>query len=385
MTVGVVIVAAGRGERLGAALSKQFLDLAGRSALQRSVRVFDGHADVSEIVVVLPADMLEKASDVIGPTKVPVRAVAGGRRRQDSVRAGAAALSSTVDLVLVHDAARPFVDAALVGRVIEGAAAAGAAVPAVQAKDTVKSRDRVTGRVQATLPREDVWLAQTPQGFRRDVFDAAFAGGEQAPDATDDAALAERAGHAVAIVEGDDRNVKITTRDDLAAARARLAGAPRVGTGYDLHRLVEGRPLVLAGVDIPADRGPVAHSDGDVVSHSLIDAMFGAAAMGDIGRHFPDSDPRWKDAPGLELIARAMEILKSAGWRATSVDVTVVLERPRIGGHVDRMRAALARALEIDVDNVGLKAKTNEGLDAVGRGEAIAAHAIAVVEATDRT
>jgi 2-C-methyl-D-erythritol 4-phosphate cytidylyltransferase/2-C-methyl-D-erythritol 2,4-cyclodiphosphate synthase len=379
MTVGVVIVAAGRGERLGGVLPKQFLDLAGRSVLQHSVRAFDGRSDVSEMVVVLPAELVARASELIGPTTTRVSAVAGGRRRQDSVRAGAEALSPAVDVVLVHDAARPFVDGSVVDRVIAAVADTGAAVPAVPARDTVKERDPRTGLVRRTMARQDVWLAQTPQGFRREMLAAVFADGERNVDATDEAALVERAGHAVAIVSGDERNVKITTADDLRVARARLSPAARVGTGYDLHRLAEGRTLVLAGVAIPSDRGPVAHSDGDVVAHAIVDAMLGAAAAGDIGRHFPDTDPRWKGAAGLDLLTRAADLVGAAGWRTASVDATILLERPKLGPHIDDIRAALARALRLDAANVGLKAKTNEGFDAVGRGEAIAAHAVAVL------
>jgi len=282
--------------------------------------------------------------------------------------------------VLVHDAARPFVDDGVIARVLTGVAEAGAAVPAVQARDTVKERDAATGRVRATLARETIWLAQTPQGFRRDVLAAAFAEGDRGADATDEAMLAERAGHAVAIVPGDERNVKITTPEDLVGARARIAGAmPRVGTGYDLHRLVEGRPLVFAGVVVPSERGPMGHSDGDVVCHAVVDAMFGAAAAGDIGRHFPDNDPTWKGAPGLDLLARAAAIVQAAGWRAASVDVTVVLEHPKLSPYIEEIRGSLAAALRLDAGSVGLKAKTNEGVDAVGRGDAIAAHAVAVL------
>jgi 2-C-methyl-D-erythritol 4-phosphate cytidylyltransferase/2-C-methyl-D-erythritol 2,4-cyclodiphosphate synthase len=379
MTVGVVIVAAGRGERFGGDRPKQMLDLGGRPLLQHSVQVFDRHPRVSEVVVVLPADWLGRAAEIVGPSTRPIRAVAGGRRRQDSVRAGVDALSRDVDVVLVHDAARPFVDGELIARVLGGVAEAGAAVPAVPARDTVKRRDGASGHVVSTLSRDEIWLAQTPQGFRREVLAAAFAGQEGGADATDDAMLVERTGRPVAIVPGDERNVKITTPDDLGAARARVTAASRVGTGYDLHRLVEGRPLVLAGVVVPSDRGPLGHSDGDVVCHAIVDAMLGAAALGDIGRHFPDTDPRWKGAPGLDLLSRAAAIIGDAGWRVASLDATVLLERPKVGPHVDDIRRQLAAALKIDVGHIGLKAKTNEGVDAVGRGEAVAAHAVAVL------
>jgi len=381
MTVGVVIVAAGRGDRMGTSVPKQLLDLGGRPLLQHSVRLFDRHPAVSELVVVLPSDRLTDAARLVGPTMRSCRVVGGGARRQDSVVAGAGALSDRVDVVLIHDAARPFADGQVIERVLAGVAARGAAVPAVSARDTVKQRDAASGCVSRTLSREDIWLAQTPQGFRRDVLAAAFAEGERGGEATDEAMLAERAGLPVAIVEGDARNVKITTPDDLAAARSRLAPAPRVGTGYDLHRLADGRPLVLAGVVVSPDRGPVGHSDGDVVCHAIVDALFGAAAAGDIGRHFPDTDPTWKGAPGVDLLGRAVAIVAAAGFRPATVDCTVVLERPKLAPHVDAIRGRLAAALGVDASAVGLKAKTNEGVDAVGRGEAVAAYAVAVIVA----
>jgi 2-C-methyl-D-erythritol 4-phosphate cytidylyltransferase/2-C-methyl-D-erythritol 2,4-cyclodiphosphate synthase len=381
MIVGAVIVAAGRGVRLGGEIPKQLLTIAGRSLLQHSVRAFDAHPAVSALVVVLPEEWLSRAEVLVGPTTGVVRAVAGGARRQDSVRAGVQALPDGVEVVLVHDAARPFVTASVIERVLAGVEEAGAAVPAIQSRDTVKRREVGTGRVAETLPREEIWMAQTPQGFRRDVLGAAFEEGERGGEATDEAMLVERAGLPVAIVEGDSRNVKITTADDLALARAKAEAAPRVGTGYDLHRLVDGRPLVLAGVVVSPDRGPAGHSDGDVVCHAIVDALLGAAAAGDIGRHFPDTDPAWKGAPGLDLLKRSLAIIGAAGFRAATVDCTVVLERPKLAPHVDTIRARLAEVLGVEANAVGLKAKTNEGVDAVGRGEAIAAHAVAVIVA----
>jgi len=379
MSVGVIIVAAGRGARLGASVPKQLLDIGGRTILQRSVVPFDAHPLVSELVVVLPADQVEAGASLVGETRRPVQFAAGGARRQDSVRHGFAKLSDRVEIVLVHDAARPFAERALIDRVIAGARDAGAALPAVAARDTVKRVDPSRHVVLETIPREEIWLAQTPQGFRRGVLGAAIALGDEGVEATDEAMLAERAGHAVRVVEGDARNIKITTADDLASARAAIASAPRVGTGYDLHRLVAGRPLVLGGVTVPFDRGPLGHSDGDVLAHAIIDAMFGAVAAGDIGRHYADSDPQWQDASGLDLLRRASDVVRGQGWALSSVDATVVLERPKLAPHVDAMREQIAAALGITIEGVSVKAKTNEGVDAVGRGEAIAAHAVAVL------
>jgi 2-C-methyl-D-erythritol 4-phosphate cytidylyltransferase/2-C-methyl-D-erythritol 2,4-cyclodiphosphate synthase len=383
VSVGVVIVAGGRGARLGGDVPKQFLDLGGRTILQRSVAAFDVHPEVDAIVVVLPLEHVGRASDVVGPLSRPYRVVAGGSQRHDSVREGVSALDAHVDVVLIHDAARPFVDGALIDRVIAATRDRGAAVPGVPARDTVKRVQGPDQVVSTTIPRSEIWLAQTPQGFTRPVLEDVLARGGGVASATDEAMLAEEAGHPVAMVAGDETNVKITTTDDLRAARARIGGAPRVGTGYDLHRLVAGRPLVLAGVVLPADVGPDGHSDGDVVCHALVDAIFGAAAIGDIGRHFPNTDARWKDAAGLDLLARGIAIVSEHGWRPASADVTVVLERPKLVPHVDEIRRRLATVLGLAASAVSVKGKTNEGVDAVGRGEAIAAHAIAVLVGVD--
>lgn len=379
MRVAAVIVAGGQGTRLGADRPKQLLEIGGRSLLQRSVALCDAHPAVSELIVVLPAALVGDAARLIGATQKPCRAVAGGARRQDSVRLGVDALSAAAELALIHDAARPFASAELIDRVIAAAMTTGAAIPALAARDTVKRRDVSSGVVRESVPRAEVWLAQTPQAFRRDVLMVIgpLSAGER--EATDESMLAEWAGLPVMIVEGDERNVKITTADDLAQARDRAALVPRVGTGYDLHRLVEGRPLVLAGVTLPFERGPLGHSDGDVLCHALTDALLGGAGAGDIGRHFPNTDPAWKDAAGLDLLARAVVIVRDAGYVPASCDVTIILEKPKLVPHIETLRARIAEVLGVSMAAVSIKGKTNEGVDAVGRGDAIAAHAVAVL------
>ncbi len=360
-------------------MPKQLVALGGRTVLQRSVSAFAEHAAVTSIVVVLPSDLVADGAALVGPTRRPCRIATGGARRQDSVAAGLAATPPGIDVVLVHDAARPFVDASTIDRVIAAVGRTGAAVPAVPASDTVKraaQRDRI---VTETIPREEIWLAQTPQGFTRDVLEAAVALGASGVDATDEAMLAERAGYRVEVVEGHARNMKLTTADDVMQARQQFEQAPRVGNGYDLHRLVEGRALVLAGEVLPFERGPLGHSDGDVACHALADALFGAIGAGDIGQHFSNTDPRWKDVAGLDLLARTVAILAERGWRPASVDITVILERPKLVPHLGAIRGNLAAVLGLEVDQVSVKGKTNEGVDAVGHGEAIAAHAVAVV------
>lgn len=368
---------------MGGGVPKQLLDLGGQSMLARSVAAFDGHPRLKEFVVVLPSELVSGGRDLIGDAKSPWRFAAGGARRQDSVQNGIGAFSPAVKIVLIHDAARPFVGADLIDRVIDAAAKDGAAVPAIGVSDTVKQVDTDSMTVKATLPRDSIWLAQTPQGFQRVALDDAYRKNAGA-DVTDEGMLAERANLPVTIVPGDPDNIKITTPDDLARARGFLA-APRVGTGYDLHRLVAGRPLVLAGVTLPFDKGPHGHSDGDVLCHALTDAMLGAAAAGDIGRHFSNTDPKWKDAPGLDLLARAVVIVRDAGFAPASADVTVILEQPKLAPHVDAMRRNVAAVLGVGADAVSIKGKTNEGVDAVGRGEAIAAHAVAVLVGRGRS
>ena len=386
MYVTAIIAAGGAGQRLGAGVPKQLLDLGGLSILQRSVEAFTAHPEVDDVIVALPPEMVAAPPLTLGDGHA-FRAVAGGDRRQDSVANAFKAMHDQTDVVLVHDAARPFITDDLISRVIQAAAEHGAAIVAQPVRDTVKRVRRQDGTVAVveTIPRDSIFLAQTPQAFRVPVLEAAIALGESGVDATDEAGLAERAGHTVHIVEGTARNVKITTADDLAEARRRFAGetirimAERVGTGYDLHRLVEGRPLLLGGVLIPAPLGAMGHSDADVLCHAATDAILGAASLGDIGRHFPDSDQQWKGASGLDLLGRAVKMVHTAGFRVVNLDVVVVLERPKIAPYLDQIRARLAPVLEVTVDQVSAKGKTNEGVDAVGRGEAIAAHAVALL------
>jgi 2-C-methyl-D-erythritol 4-phosphate cytidylyltransferase/2-C-methyl-D-erythritol 2,4-cyclodiphosphate synthase len=383
MRVTAIIAAAGAGHRIGAAVPKQFLDLGGGTILERSVAAFDAHPDVTEVVVVLP-ESHRAVAPALPSTRRPLRVAAGGPRRQDSVANAFDLVDADADVVLIHDAARPFVTADVITRTIQAASRHGAAVTAIEATDTIKrirrsDDDRV---VVETIPRETIYLAQTPQGFRRDVLAAAVALGRSGVAATDEAALAERAGYHVHVVEGEAGNVKITTEADLSAARQRAGGRARTGragTGYDLHRLVEGRPLVLGGVTIPSDRGALGHSDADVVCHAATDAILGAAALGDIGRHFPDTDPRWKDASSLALLEHAASMVAAAGYEVGNLDVTVILERPKIKDAIAEMRERVAAAIGQDPSRVSIKGKTNEGVDALGRGEAVAAHAIALI------
>ncbi len=387
MHVVAIIAAAGQGRRLRADRPKPLLDLSGRSILQRSVDAFVRCDRIDEIVVVLPPELAARGDVRLDSSRKPIAIVAGGPRRQDSVASGFDRVADRADLVVVHDAARPLVSEALITRTIDAATESGAALAALGVRDTVKQGSADGPFVGATLARETIFLAQTPQAFRTHVLRDAIALGRQGVEATDEAALAERAGHRVRLVEGEARNLKITTEDDLMLARFLVgapAATPRVGTGYDLHRLVDGRPLVLAGVSVASDRGPLGHSDGDVVCHALVDAILGGAGAGDIGRLFPDTDPRWKDAPGLDLLGRAVGAVRQAGFAVDNVDVVVVLERPKIGPHAAAIRAALASVLGVDQTRVSVKGKTNEGVDSMGRGESMACHAVALIVQSEK-
>jgi 2-C-methyl-D-erythritol 4-phosphate cytidylyltransferase / 2-C-methyl-D-erythritol 2,4-cyclodiphosphate synthase len=404
MQVTAIIAAGGRGQRFGGGVPKQLVDVGGRPILERTVAAFLGHTAIHEVVVALPAELMADPPAYLRAAPKPIRLVAGGARRQDSVRQAFQAANEQSDVIVIHDAARPFASADLIARTIAAAAEGGAALAAVPARDTVKRGAFVAGRtasagrqavedarllvVAETLPRDSIYLAQTPQAFSRDVLRDALALSEAGSEATDEATLAERAGHTVRLVEGEPANIKITTPDDLIVAEAIARGAVerageragfRIGAGYDLHRLVEGRPLVLGGVTIPFERGLLGHSDADAICHAVTDAVLGAAAAGDIGRHFPDSDPKWRDWSSIDLLRRASAIVKGRGYEIANVDVVVIAERPKLAPFLDEMRANVAGAIGVAVDAVGIKGKTNEGLGELGRGEAIAVHAAALI------
>ena len=393
-----IIAAGGRGVRLGADRPKQFLDLDGRSILENSVAALAASDRIDEVVVALPIEFLVAVGERLrGLSAKPIVCVEGGPRRQDSVANAFAKSSRDAGIIVIHDAARPFVTAAVIARTIDAAGAHGAAIAATAVRDTVKQAGDAgsdgSRPIRATIPRDTVFLAQTPQAFRRDVLARAIAEG-RAIDATDEAMLVERLGLPVHVVEGDPRNIKITTPEDLATAKAvalRTSGRMeddgfsrrliRIGNGYDLHTLVEGRPLILAGVKIPFELGLSGHSDADIVCHAVTDAVLGAASMGDIGRLFPDTDPKWKGADSIALLKGAMELVRHGGYRVSNVDVTVIAQKPKLLPYLDQMRSNLAAALGVEAGAVSIKAKTNEGVDSMGRGESMACHAVVLLRA----
>ena len=380
MHVSAIIAAGGRGSRFGGAEPKQLLPLAGIPILKRTIDAFLNGYAFDEVVVAVPPELAANPPAYLDDVIV----VEGGERRQDSVANAVRAIAPSSQVVVIHDAARPLVTPSLIERTIDAAVKHGAAIAALRARDTVKRGD-AAGIIRGTLPRDEIFLAQTPQAFRVGVLRDALASASSAPDATDEAMLAEAAGHHVHLVEGDPRNLKITTPDDLDMAERLLGSsnsvaAIRIGNGYDLHRLVAGRPLILGGVTIPFEKGLDGHSDADAVCHAVTDAILGAASAGDIGRHFPDTDSAFKGANSIELLRRAVEVVHRAGYAISNVDVVVIAQRPKLSPHVDAMRTSLARALGIDLRQVSVKGKTNEGVDSVGAGESIAVHAVALIQ-----
>lgn len=391
MFVSAILAAAGRGTRLGSATPKQMLALGERTILQRSFDIIERHDRIDEIVVALPPALAPVPPAYLISSRKPVRIVDGGIRRQDSVAKAFAQVSGNAGIIVIHDAARPFASPDLFTRVIEAAEKGGAAIAAVQAHDTVKEATAAPGiRIVArTIARETIYLAQTPQAFSRAVLEEAIERGRVSlGSATDEASLAEQAGHSVMLVDGDSTNMKITTEQDFAVSQAlvemkesasHVGAVARVGTGYDLHRLEPGRRLIIGGVQIPHDTGLAGHSDADVLCHAVTDAILGAAGQGDIGQHFPDTDPRWKGANSIDLLRGAVAIVRAAGYGVSNVDAVVIAERPKLAPHVAAMRVNLAHAIGVDVSAVSVKGKTNEKVDALGRNEAIAVHAVALL------
>jgi 2-C-methyl-D-erythritol 4-phosphate cytidylyltransferase/2-C-methyl-D-erythritol 2,4-cyclodiphosphate synthase len=379
--VSAIIAAGGRGARFGAGQPKQLLALAGRPILQRSVEAFTRCAAIHEVVVAVPPALIAEPPPYLVNGGLPVRLVEGGERRQDSVARAFAAVNSRADVIVIHDAARPLVSDDVIRRTIDAAVRHGAAIAAVPARDTVKRAD-AHRMIAGTLPRQEIFLAQTPQAFRTEVLRAALAQATPEADATDEAMLAEQAGHRVRLVDGDPRNLKITTPDDFAMAESLLgtgAVSIRIGNGYDLHRLVAGRPLILGGVTIPFDRGLQGHSDADAVCHAITDAILGAAGAGDIGRHFPDTDPEWKDANSIELLRRAGTMVGNAGYAIVNIDVVVIAQKPKLVPFIAPMTENVASALACGTTQISIKGKTNEGVDSMGAGESIAVHAVALL------
>ncbi len=400
-SVAAIVVGAGQGRRMGG-MDKAFLPLLERPLLAYAVDALEACPQVGEIALVVSAALAERCRQVVqaaGWQKVSA-ICAGGAVRAASVRAGLAAVKGA-EWVLIHDAARPLLTPALVASGLAAAAGAVAAIAAVPVRDTIK-RVRPDHTVAHTVDRSQLWAAQTPQIFRRDTLAAAFRrAGAAADDYTDEGVLLESQGIAVRLFPGDPANIKVTVPADVEVAAALLTSsgratdhrplttpdeplATRVGTGYDIHRLVPGRRLVLGGVALehPEGKGLAGHSDADVVTHAIMDALLGAAGLPDIGQLFPNTDPAYRGVSSLELLRTVADKVRTQGWRIQNLDATVVAEAPRLATHLPAMCQALAAALMLCTSQINIKATSNEGVDAVGRGKAIAAHAIALL-ATD--
>ena len=382
-TVAAVLVAAGQGVRAGGHLPKQFQYVGGETLFRHSLLAFARTSSVSLIQPVIRPDDADLANiEAKGLNILPP--VFGGATRQTSVRAGLEALSSrSPDIVLVHDAARPFASVDLISRAIQAAEKTGAAIPALPVTDTVK-RVNEAGTIEATLDRNSLRVVQTPQAFAFPaLLDAHRRAAEQGrDDFTDDAALAEWAGMKVSVFPGEPNNMKLTTSEDFARAEAIQSAAlsdVRTGSGLDVHAFGPGDHVMLGGIRIPHSRALTGHSDADVALHALTDAILGALADGDIGAHFPPSDPQWRGASSDRFLKFAVDRVKERGGRIAHLDLTIVCEAPRIGVHRDSMRASIAKIAGIDVERVAVKATTSEKLGFTGRGEGIAAYATATI------
>lgn len=375
MKIAVLIVAAGKSSRLPGDRPKPYRLLAGRAVVRHSVEIFTNHPDIATVhVVINPVHrpLYDEAVAKLGLSQ-PIE---GGAERQDSVRLGLEALAvQSPDAVLIHDAARPCISVALIDRVIAALKTHDAVIPVIPVNDTIK---RVQdGAVSETLPRHELMAVQTPQGFSFSVILAAhrrFAGQAM----TDDAALIEAAGGSVVTVEGEVENFKLTNAADWERM---YRMETRTGMGFDVHRLTEdaGRPLMLCGVEIASEWALEGHSDADVGLHALTDALLGALAAGDIGQHFPPSDPKWKNADSSAFVAEAMRLLAERGGQLNHADITLICEQPKIGPHRDAMRQKVAGLLHVDASRVSIKATTTEGLGFTGRGEGIAAQAVVTI------
>lgn len=381
-----VIPAAGRGERFGRGSNKVFALAKGKPLLAYTLDAFEQCAEIDEIIIVAAEPEIEDIRSIAESFKISKMkaVVAGGSHRQDSVQRGIAAVSDASDIVAIHDGARPLISQDTIKATISAARELGAAVAAVPVIDTIKSAD-LDGIVASTLDRSSLWAIQTPQTFQKSLLLSAY---EQAKSdgfyATDDAALVEHLGHPVKLIMGAYDNIKVTTPQDLDFVETRLGGKTvqeiRTGFGYDIHRFAEGRKLVLGGVEFPGEVGLDGHSDADVILHAIADALLGAAALGDIGIHFPNTDPKYCGISSLLLLEHTANLIAQNGWQIVNVDATLVSERPKIAPKSAEMRENIAKSLGVDPCRVSIKATTAEKLGDLGAGNGAACYAIATLK-----
>jgi 2-C-methyl-D-erythritol 4-phosphate cytidylyltransferase/2-C-methyl-D-erythritol 2,4-cyclodiphosphate synthase len=388
--VCIIIAAAGQGKRMGSGINKVFIPLVDKTVLVHTVLAACAVQDVNSLIITAAVAETETVSSLLSGYNLPVpwQVVAGGNERQHSIANALAAVPDHTDIVVVQDGARPLAEPHLFNTAVAAARQYQAAIVAVPVKDTIKSVD-TTGWVTGTPDRRALWAVQTPQAFDAKLLKTAYhRAAQDGYLGTDDAALVERLGIRVKIVQGDYRNIKITTSEDLIIAETLLANRQeamsmiRSGIGYDVHRLVPERKLILGGVDIPYTQGLDGHSDADVLLHAVKDALLGAAALGDIGRHFPDTDGHYKGISSLVLLDKVRTILFKHGYTVNNIDATIVAQKPKLAPYIDKMNSNIAETLGIDVSQVNVKATTTEGLGFTGQGQGIAAYATATIIGT---
>ena len=381
-----IIVAAGSSSRMGG-ISKQLLLIGGKTVLCRCLETFGRVSEIREVVLVVRKEEAQRVQQEIALAGIPqpVKIAFGGATRQQSVSHGVALADQRAEYVAIHDGARPFVEAEDISRVIGDAVEYGAAALAVPVKDTIKQTDP-KGFVVQTPDRNSLWSVQTPQVFQKEVYFQALKTARQTgAEYTDDCQLVEQVGIPVHLLRGSYRNIKITTMEDINSAEGFLqtqkeALSMRIGHGYDVHRLTEGRPLIIGGVRIPYEKGLLGHSDADVLAHAVSDALLGAAGLGDIGLLFPDQDSRYLNADSMELLRQVVRHLDGHGFQPSNIDATVVAQRPKLRPFVQEMRNHLAVICGLPVEAVSVKATTEEKLGFTGREEGIAAHAVCLIK-----
>lgn len=371
--LAVIIAAAGSGKRMGGGVPKQFLEIEGKTVLVKTAVAFSRNQYIDSIFVVTGKDYLETTNTLLKDLEKFQGAVCGGSERQDSVMAGLKILPDDIEYVLVHDGARPFVTQEVIDRVIFDTVLTGAAIAAVPVKDTIKTIEAEGKTFEKTLDRSRLRSIQTPQGFEvkllKSAYEAAFNSGFYG---TDDAVLVERLGHKIYYSKGDYKNIKITTKEDMPMET-------RIGTGYDVHKFAENRKLIMGGVEIPHSRGLLGHSDADVLVHAVMDALLGAAGLGDIGKHFPDTDDKYKGISSLKLLEHVGGLLKEQGYSVGNIDSTIIAQEPKMAPFIEQMKINIAETLKIRHNKVNVKATTTEKLGFTGRGEGIAAEAVCIL------
>jgi len=373
-TIATIIAAAGIGSRMNADIPKQYIKIGGKPMLIKTAEIFAENEYIDEIIIVTNEEYKSECESLLQDYNIKAIVTSGGKERQDSVFEGLKRLSENTDYVLIHDAARPFVTQEIINETVRAVIEKKAVVCAVPVKDSIRMKKE--DEKSMAMDRSVMYAVQTPQAFEKkliiDAFEQAYAEGFYA---TDDATLAERAGNMIHIIEGSYDNIKITTQSDMPSSREM-----RVGTGFDVHAFEKGRKLVLGGVEIPFEKGLLGHSDADVLTHAVMDALLGATGLGDIGRHFPDNEQKYKDISSVLLLKEVSKLITSKGYTVGNIDVTVIAEKPKIAPHVQEMIKIMAETLNIDESQINIKGTTTEKLGFTGRGEGIAVQAICTVD-----